>query len=119
MWVAPMLRCEVLLRRVRALRRCADSSRAQEKVLRKQSKNPHRNMPTPTPGVAASELKTEPLATPPSPTNDKWMMVPSMEDFGVRRPFDTAGQMPQAGQGEWPIMSRTMTRVRWSKLMFD
>jgi len=37
--------------------------------------------------------------------------MPVTAEFGVRRPFDHVGTVPQAGQGDWPMMSRTMTHV--------
>jgi len=84
--------------------------RAKEKELKRQSKNPHRRMPMPTPALATAAEPS--LAAPPQPqANAKWMMTPTMEEFGVRRPFDTLGGLPQAGPGEWPMMSRTMTHV--------
>lgn len=84
--------------------------RAQEKQLKKDRKNPYRPMPIPTPAQAAAPLEPAPAA-PLEPANAKWMMMPTMEEFGVRRPFDHVGPLPQAGQGEWPMMSRTMTHV--------
>ena len=85
--------------------------REQEKQLKWQRKHPNRSLPTPTPATI-STAKLGPPAQPNVPTSTKWMMMPTMEEFGVRRPFDASGRFPQVGAGsQWPMMSRTMTHV--------
>lgn len=48
------------------------------------------------------------------------MLLPTLEEFGIRRPFDAPGPGRPEGLGgrkvdiggtEWPMMSRTMTYV--------
>lgn len=72
-----------------------------------------------------------PMSTPmPMPTQKppgtfqptSWMLLPTLEEFGIRRPFDAPGRpeglggksVVEIGGVEWPKMSRTMTHVRFS-----
>lgn len=72
-----------------------------------------RSLPTAT----ATANTVAPPAGPGQPTS--WMLLPTLEEFGVRRPFDAAGRPDglngrkvDIGGTEWPMMSRTMTYVR-------
>jgi hypothetical protein len=52
---------------------------------------------------------------PPPPDPLSFMLLPTGEEFGVRRPFNAPG-LPRSlggppGQAGWPMMSRTMTHV--------
>jgi hypothetical protein len=57
------------------------------------------------------------MQQPPPPPNDplSFMLLPTGEEFGVRRPFNAPG-LPSSlggppGHAGWPMMSRTMTHV--------
>ncbi|ORY34812.1 hypothetical protein BCR39DRAFT_585760 [Naematelia encephala] len=88
----------------------------EEKRLKREEKwhrkHPFRSLPIPSkPGPAT------PTAAPPPATVQPtgWMMLPTHEEFGIRRPFDSPGR--PAGLGgpvrapEWPMMSRTMSHA--------
>lgn len=52
---------------------------------------------------------------PPPPDPLSFMLLPTGEEFGVRRPFNAPG-VPRSlggppGHAGWPMMSRTMTHV--------
>jgi len=49
----------------------------------------------------------------PGPVN-RWVMLPTLEEFGVRRPLNAPmeDKGPTVGGVEWPMMSRTMHHVR-------
>jgi hypothetical protein len=98
-------------------------SRRQEKIIKHNRHNSYRPLPVPDPpyrtvpttstthndGGNQSTQGTTPIAGDQwHPSN--WMMLPTMEEFGVRRPFDAVGQ-PGKGDGQWPMMSRTMMHV--------
>lgn len=88
--------------------------RAKEKQLKWLRKHPHRNLPQPS-----YPLNTAPAAMhqpPPRPDDPlSFMLLPTGEEFGVRRPFNAPG-LPSSlggppGHAGWPMMSRTMTHV--------
>jgi hypothetical protein len=62
-----------------------------------------------------------PMPIPPPPPDPlSFMLLPTGEEFGVRRPFNAPG-LPRSlggppGQAGWPMMSRTMTHVSWLRL---
>lgn len=89
--------------------------RAQEKLLKAYGKNPYRSMPDPTPATSTLTTAEPTPGAKPTPAAQaqptKWMMMPTMEEFGVRRPFNAMGH-PRPGGSEWPMMSRAMTHVR-------
>ncbi|OCF41975.1 hypothetical protein I317_04167 [Kwoniella heveanensis CBS 569] len=69
-----------------------------------------------TQGKGGSAQKPTPTTTtgPGGPGDPmKFMLLPTMEEFGIRRPFDQPGIPPALGGGgkTWPMMSRTMTHV--------
>lgn len=74
------------------------------------NKNPSRPLPFPGFTTNLPPPMEEPKPIPQEPLS--YMMLPTLEEFGVRRPFDSVGP-PSAlgGQGQWPMMSRTMNHV--------
>ena len=88
------------------------TDRAQEKQLKWLRKHPNRNLPIPT-----YPMNTSPTPMQHLPPSDplSFMLMPTGEQFGVRRPFDAPG-LPRSlggppGHAGWPMMSRTMTHV--------
>lgn len=67
----------------------------------------------PLPSITQQLHSPTPMTGPGQPNS--WMLLPTLEQFGVRRPFDAPGQVPDKihniGGTEWPMMSRTMTHV--------
>ena len=73
-------------------------------------------MPVPTPAsnvVTAGSSTISPTLSPQQSIS--WTMLPTLEEFGARRPFDATGRPPNLGgpegQAHWPQMSRTLTHV--------
>lgn len=75
----------------------------------------------PLPGGAT--YKSLPTSQPPPQVSaglgqpSSWMLLPTLEQFGVRRPFDAPGipdKIHTIGGTEWPMMSRTMTHVSFN-----
>ncbi len=87
-------------------------------MLRWQRKHPGRMMPMPMTMAASSSSET-PKASKIAQQPTSWTMLPTLEEFGVRRPLDAPGRPanlggPQGGP-KWPMMSRTMTHVSESR----
>ncbi|KAL7425003.1 hypothetical protein Q5752_000690 [Cryptotrichosporon argae] len=62
--------------------------------------------PAPVPTSSPAELAAAAPARPGQPTS--FMLLPALEEFGVRRPFNPPAQ---PGDAAWPLMSRTMTHA--------
>ena len=99
----------------------AGFGREEEKALRRQRKNPGLFFPPfstpadPVTGIIAPQNRSQ-AQKPTMPHQPvSWMMMPTLEEFGIRRPFDAPGRPSgvggPSGQGQWPMMSRTMTHV--------
>ena len=87
--------------------------RAQEKQLKWLRKHPDRNLPIPSYPMNTAPGQMQIPPPPPDPLS--FMLLPTGEEFGVRRPFNAPG-VPRSlggppGHAGWPMMSRTMTHV--------
>ncbi|WVQ95959.1 hypothetical protein IAU59_003058 [Kwoniella sp. CBS 9459] len=103
-----------------------------EKELLWRYKHPENPLPIPDPielemmmnmGLSPQTAAQANSAQKPVPTTTtgpggpgdpmKFMLLPTMEEFGIRRPFNQPGIPPALGGGgkTWPMMSRTMTHA--------
>ncbi|KAK4687140.1 hypothetical protein P7C73_g2968, partial [Tremellales sp. Uapishka_1] len=75
-------------------------------------KHPWQPRPLPIPRMPDLEMYPTALEPKKPPMEDpmRWMMLPTMEEFGVRRPLNPNALGGPNGR-PWPMMSRTMTHA--------
>ncbi|KAI9639044.1 uncharacterized protein MKK02DRAFT_31300 [Dioszegia hungarica] len=99
--------------------RAKQELKARNSAMKLEKKLGYRPMPQyipaptdrPLPPLSAGMESTAPNNALGQPTS--WMLLPTLEQFGLRRPFDAPGQPGKVDIGgtEWPMMSRTMTHA--------